>query len=442
MIVSRQITLPQDAAFYEQEFEYDVIVDSAACGNFVVAIAGKPVTFTYSLNPILEQVIRPLGQGKSYSTTLENVLDATARYFRTGNPQFSMPELLDQRFLLARDFGFAFRHTKGKSLAHENLDLRKLHSERTKQVTELLGYGLTIDFARQLFDLPPERFFFINGAGARADFRSHLSYQELTSKGGNVALVSRSGHVFNLEVKAFSGWESYRTGSVEGRELLHGIHAKAASSSRGLFLAAIAALPEASKAKNPVGRCRIVLADPGDPLRLGERDQLVIILNETLTEVLRLGLWPTAWWILRWLRRLDAFSQEHNQIQERLDAFAEMRQYTTESRTVHGIKYWGRTFSEALTLLGSPGNRGLTRQEAVVRLETRHWGWFWFSGLHQAVISAIPNEDTETMLSFHVGLSQARGPRGAVYFEFLEPDVQLEREVENEYARALSRSVW
>lgn len=134
----------------------------------------------------------------------------------------------------------------------------------------------------------------------RPDFRARVSAAELSATG--IAALSASGHVVRLEVKARTGWASYRRKGGDGLELLHDLSNKAASKANCVFLSVIVSLP--GKDQKRAKRARIILADPGDPTALERDDQIVLLLEESLHQLVRHGLWPTLSSALDWLRLL------------------------------------------------------------------------------------------------------------------------------------------
>jgi hypothetical protein len=132
----------------------------------------------------------------------------------------------------------------------------------------------------KLLGVPIDRFFFINGAGSRPDFRARISAAELAiSNGGSIAALSPSGHVIQLEVKARTGWANYHKGE-EGLELLYNLSMKASSSPNYATISIVISLPGKDQIREK--RTRILVADPGDPSVLDVGDQLVLLLEEAL----------------------------------------------------------------------------------------------------------------------------------------------------------------
>jgi len=350
------------------------------------------------------------------------------RYYRFSNNGFSQVDYFDERFQLARRFGQTLRRTTGGSLAHVAKDGRQLHTEETKKVAELFAYGLAIDYARQSLNIPVERFFFFDGSGARADFRAKVGCNELLESGANVTALPLGGTVFNLEVKGYTGWESFRADSESGRTLLYQVYKKANAAKRGSFAALIACLAGVSDAQLPSKGCRVVVADPGLPLTLSEDDRSARILQELLRDTMRIGLWPTAWHILEWLKALGGgeFTRSHESAQRSLSSFAGTTQHTTLSRNYGGQVYQGREFNEAIYLMGARGRRGMTRTEAEARVRNRDLGWFWFAGIDQRLIRAIPQHDRDALLNYHQQYDQQARAQSGTLVEYIEPDSALE----------------
>ena len=105
-----------------------------------------------------------------------------------------------------------------------------------------------------------------------------------------------------LEVKARTGWASYRHEGMDGLDLLHDLSKKAASKVNCVFLSVIVSVP--GKAQKRARRARIILADPGNPTPLATNDQVILLLEESLHQLVRHGLWPALSSALDWLRLL------------------------------------------------------------------------------------------------------------------------------------------
>jgi hypothetical protein len=172
----------------------------------------------------------------------------------------------------------AFEENSRSSLKHSTQGT--FHPEALRAHTEQFGYGLSVHFVAKLLGISIDRFFFIDAAGSRPDFRVRISAAELaSSSGGNVAALSPSGYQVQLEVKARTGWAKYRKGE-KGLELLQNLSIKAASKPHFATISLVISLP--SKDQTRETRARILVADPGDPQMLDTKAQLLLLLEETL----------------------------------------------------------------------------------------------------------------------------------------------------------------
>ncbi len=419
MKVLQEIALPQSESFYKQHLAFDVKLDSEACGSFSLK---DGTHFTLDRPTLLASVLSS-ANGARHLANLESISLAALRFLRDGKvKQFAPAEYASLIFLTRYYWGFAFKQTTKGSLRHAPASSATLHSEALRTHTEQFAYGLAVDFVAALLGIPIDRFFFIPPGGVRPDFRARVSAAELSATG--IAALSASGHVVRLEVKARTGWASYRRKGGDGLELLHDLSNKAASKANCVFLSVIVSLP--GKDQKRAKRARIILADPGDPTALERDDQIVLLLEESLHQLVRHGLWPTLSSALDWLRLLRGkLTEGEESLLRYTEGHRDQLQYDLLPEQRGGRVFNGRIFSDVVLRLGHPGERNMTRTEAEQRLAQNDLGRAWYSGADQAWIESVQAHDAEHFLSY--GLRQ---PGGDSFFDksafILEEEVMTE----------------
>jgi hypothetical protein len=400
MKVLQEIALPQPESFYTKPLLFDVKLDGSACGSFLKDGA----KFTIDAPTLLASDLA-LANGTSHKATLETLSSAALRFFRSRNArQFAPAEYISLLFLTRYNWGLAFQESSQGSLRHVPPKVATLHGEAVRTHTEQFAYGLAIDFVATLLGIPTDRFFFNTGVGPRPDFSARVSAEELSSHG--IGALSVSGHVVHLEVKARTGWGSYRHKS-EGLSLLQDISNKAASKPTCAFLSVIVSLPGKNNRRGT--RARIILADPGEPTALEENDQVILLLEESLHLLVRHGLWLSMRSALDWLRRSRGGRLTAGE--EDLLKFTEGNrneiQYRLLRETRNGRGYIGRFFSDVELRLGRFGERGMTKTEAEERVARGDLGRVWYSGADQSWINAVQDQDIESFLRYGIRTEEA-----------------------------------
>ena len=395
-----EMNLPQPESFYTTPLAFDVKVDSAACGTFTLP---KGTAFTLGAPTVFAHFLAA-AHGTQHTASIESVSLAALRFFRSGDVSpFAPIEYANMTFLTRYQWGLAFQTNAKGSLEHQPRGITKLHSEAMKIHTEHFAYGLAVHFTATLLGIPIDRFFFLTAAGARPDFRARVSATELSSAcGGSVGALSATGYLIALEVKARTGWASYRHTSDEGVNLLYNLSKKATTRLNHAFLSVIVSLPD--KTPSLRTRTKLILADPGDPVVLGRTDQAILLLEESLPLLLKHGLWPTLSSALHWLRRLrGALTDNQKELLQAVKKYSEQHQYKIViKKTPMGRSYNGRVFNDVILRLGQVNNRGMTRTEAKRRLALDQLGHVWYSGADTAWINIVQSEDTDRLLGYGV----------------------------------------
>jgi hypothetical protein len=401
MRVQHELELPRPENFYTKQLHFEVKVDGLVCALFTM---NDGTTFTLEAPTLLAAALSGV-HGTLHDASLEALTVAALRFYRSGNVRlFSPAEYIDLLFLTRYQWGLAFEENSRTSIKHAVQ--QTLHPEALKTHTEQFAYGLAVHFVAKLLGVPTDRFFFINGAGARPDFRARISAAELAaSTGGNIAALTPGGHMIQLEVKARTGWANYHKGE-EGLQLLYNLSMKASSSPNYATISIVISLP--GKGQSRQKRTRILVADPGDPPMLDAKDQLVLLLEEALPLLIRHGLWPTLSSALDWLKDVRGSLTDHERsLFEFIEQHRNEVQYRLHEKLHGGRVFNGRVFSDVVLRLGRLGERGMTRDEAEERLTIDDLGRAWYSGVDKEWIRIVQAHDAEGFLNF--GLRSAGG---------------------------------
>jgi hypothetical protein len=421
MQLRHDLELPRPETFYTKQLEFEVKVDVSVCGSFTRKDGS---TFSLQAPTLLAPQLSNVHE-TIHLASLEEISEAALTFYRSGTVRpFSPSEYIDVLFSTRYQWGLAFEGNSKSSLKHSTQG--PLHPEALRAHTEQFAYGLSIHFAAALLGISTDRFFFIDAAGSRPDFAVQVTASELaSSSGGNAAALSPSGHRIQLEVKARTGWANYRKGE-DGLDLLQNLSSKAASNPDFATISLVISLP--SRGQVYEKHARILVADPGDPSMLNEKEQVLLLLEGSLTLLVRHGLWPTLSSTLQWLQELRGNLTEN---ERSLEIFVEGYTDRPQKRIVHkehgGRVYNGRIFSDVVLRLGRFGERGMPEYEARSRLLADDLGRAWFSGADKDWISIIQRHDAKALLSYGVGQPSTQKSTG--HSAFLLVDEPMTEEI-------------
>jgi len=399
MNVRHEIALPQDEPFYTDQRDFEVNVDTTACGNFT--LNGVP----FNLGPPTP-VLAPLLQAAAlagHEASLEQLTEAAMRFYRGGGVRtFSPAEYVSMLFMMRYGFGHAFRRSALNSVEHIPRGAgATLHSEALAGFTELFAYGLACHFTAQLVGVPIDRFFFLTAAGARADFQARVTPADLEAAGAGIGVLAPNGFILELEVKARTGWASFRSTSDQGKALLKNVADKIAARPTHAFLSIIVGLTSRPGGPQSIGR--IVIADPGEGDVLAEREQTIVLLEETLTLLYRHGLWITLRHALDWLEALRPLNHPEAELRGFVGPLDAARQQYRIVEVERGTRVFnGRIFSDVALRVGRIGQRGMAQEEAEERLRLDELGRLWYSGVDVAFERLISARDAERLRTYGV----------------------------------------
>lgn len=430
------VELPCSEDFYTKSLGFEVKVDSSACGSFT----GKDgSTFSLEAPGLLAGPLSSVNN-TVHQATLEQLSEAALRFYRSDTVgDFSVAEYIDVLFWTRYQWGMAFEENSKSSIKHRFQG--KLHPEALRAQTEQFGYGLSIHFVAKLLGIPIDRFFFIDAAGSRPDFYVQISAAELAaSSGGNIAALSADGHQIQLEVKARTGWASYRTGSDDGLSLLRNLSLKAASKPEFATISLLVSLP--NKDQTRATFARILVADPGDPPMREKKDQVLLLLDAALPLLVRHGLWPTLSSALQWIQDLRGdLNDGELPLLKFIQGHSGRAQYSIVTKVHDGRTFNGRIFSDVVLHLGRVGERRMSQSEAQSRLETDDLGRAWFSGADKNWMEIVQKHDGEGLLTYGLGGHGQPDLSGHSAFLLLNEPMtdEIRASVRNELKNALRR---
>ena len=435
MRVRHEIFLPKDQAFYTTNRVFEVSVDTAACGTFIWT---DNTRFTLAasagaLAPLLAACPR------EHSVSLKTISEGAMRFYRSGGVHsFSEADHVSMLFMTRYLFGHAFAVSRTNSVEHAYPQAAVFHGEALAAQTELFAYCLACHFAAKLLGVPIDRFFFITADGARADFHARVTATELRQKGVGLGALAPAGFIVELEVKARTGWASFRSTGWQGLALLKNLHAKVALRPARAFLGMIVALPGQPGA--PRTRAKIVIADPGDAVPIGVEDQTILLLEQAISLLYQHGLWPTLARALAWLQELRPLHERELELRELVDRFLGMAQYRLEEREYDGRMFNGRTFTDVVARIGQINNRRMSIDEAEERLRLDDLGHAWYSGIDVAFVRVIEERAGDQLRHFGVrGQDANRDLSGGTAFRIEEEPMteELRESVRNVLRLAL-----
>jgi hypothetical protein len=203
-----------------------------------------------------------------------------------------------------------------------------------------------------------------------------------------------------LEVKARTGWASFRSTGAQGVALLENLHGKVTLRPTRAFLGLIVALP--GRAGKRRKRAKIVIADPGEAVALDEQKQTELLLDQAISLLYQHGLWPSLARALAWLRELRELTEHEIELSELVDRYADVNQYTIVRREHDSRQFNGRIFNDVIARLGQVERRGMQREEAEQRLHLNDFGHAWYSGADEDFVRIIEERDDQQLRKFGV----------------------------------------
>jgi hypothetical protein len=351
-----------------------------------------------------------------FRTSLEDISSAALQFYQSGNNDVLEGAWHRDRLFMTRyDLGCILRANSAGSLSVTEANL---HSEARRRVVEVFGYGVCVSLLADALGIPYDRFEFITGAGCRPDFEATVTEEELAAKGCTVASLAPDGFKVFLEVKARTGWKSFRS-SGEGHGLLLNLAQKAGTVSPGVFVGALVGLDSSGSRAT-----KVMLADPGQMRPLPLDEQLDVVLRRIAYQSYRVGLWVQLRKTLDWMKDLGLPSPVTDKsLVERVARRYEetLKQPGIWTRSVGQRLFNGRLFCEAWELLGTRGDRHMTKQKAQMMLGTGDLGRLFFRGMDTRVDYLVTARDRDGLLSYGVrGRSDVDLAGGSFFVEVPE----------------------
>ena len=249
--------------------------------------------------------------------SLANIADAALRFYQDGEESpFAAVEYRRAHFLLLHDWDQAFGKTNRNSVGHLSREESGRHKEAVTKSTEIFGYGLAIQAAAAVFQLPLFRFRFLDANGRRPDFTINITPEDLVETNSMIEILLAGGDRAFLEVKTESIQTQKETPTFP-LPLLYDLNDKAIewaanTGQIGRQLGVYIGVPNRIRALR--GRTKIVLSDPGKSKTMNDTQQAEFILREILALALRYGLWQTSQSALAWIKELgfDLTKSEQN----------------------------------------------------------------------------------------------------------------------------------
>ena len=303
--VSRRLPLKHEADFYTEKRQYPVYVSPISLAGHTKTKNGITSTIPACDPNFAAELLQYDNQVVSYS--LSEIADAALRFYQDGEESpFSVVEYRRAHFLLLHDWDHAFGKTDRDSTGHLSREESGRHKEAIVKSTEMFGYGLAVQAAATILQLPLFRFRFLDASGKRPDFKVNITPEDILEASSMIEILLAAGDKAYLEVKTQSIPTQKETKTFP-LNLLYDLDEKAAqwtanTGQTGRQLGVYIGIPDRSR--NPSGRTKIVLSDPGRSETMNEAQQAEFILREILGLALRYGLWQTSQGALSWISEL------------------------------------------------------------------------------------------------------------------------------------------
>ena len=121
--------------------------------------------------------------GTTHQASLADLASAALQFFRTSDGPAEALDHIELQFLLTYDFGRVLTcgsdGASGTSLGPASRRTSMRHGEAVKKTTEMLGYGLALNYVASVLGVPTDWFTFIEGSGTRPDFSARKTIEEL-----------------------------------------------------------------------------------------------------------------------------------------------------------------------------------------------------------------------------------------------------------------------
>lgn len=396
MEMERSFKLPREKNFYTKLYQFPVKIDKFACGDFTL---DNGTAFNFNISSIMRPILDNVNE--NHIVSLDEIAQSSMRFYRTGGiNSFQFSEYQDMLFQTNYRFGQIFEETKNESIGYRPASKSKIHSEAKKSTTELFGYGLAINYAANILGIPLERFFFITKSGARADFHTRVTEEELRTRGVTIGALSAEGYIVHIEVKARTGWSSFRSNNNQGKELLYNIAKKSELMPDRSFLAILVGLPSQSESLS--GQTDIVIADPGEPVIIPKDEQLAILLNEILFLAYRFGIWDVVIDTLNWMYCIsnnisNSISNKHKELSNLASVMLKHNKTNLVTIQSKNNIYIGRHISELSLSMENFESKQKNINEFIEDDKIKR---IWFCGIDQKLFEIIKNKRDEDLLGY------------------------------------------
>lgn len=268
-------------------------------------------------------------------------------------------------------------------LWHSGLNLTHEHYKRSG---EIIAEGIAIAFLESRLKVPRQRFFFINGAGARPDFIVKLKARHRTA-------LLHNRLRFMVEVRSR---QSMCNLSADD-------HSKLAAKKAVCGMAGVLAVYccyGPGKHRNGNSRTRIHLADPpgDDPQPASDAEIAEIAIHHYLRITSQIGLWRHRDHLLRAAEARGIAAARFKQPAE-----SDIRLGVVRSERAQAFR--GREFNDLLAMASdmprSVAERDETRRRIRRRVEAGELGSMVFRGLNEKTLQLIEASDWEGLSNYN-----------------------------------------
>jgi hypothetical protein len=428
---SHSVTLGSPLSFFTTGLRFDVELVDGDCHSHNDKKGNK---YNLVLDPALRAKFAT-STVAGFSSSLEKITEASMQFYKPDVGAALQGVLYDEQlFLMRREVAHCMALTATKDAIGKNSVGNGLvvHSEAYGQITERLSYGVALAFLEKALGVQATRFSFITGTGTRADFAAPVMVPWLNKL--KLTVLNPTGIRIQLEVK---GRATNAGAQDHSHDLILNLAKKCNSAPGDLFVAIMVNIPEDAATAN--WRPKIQVYDPGEPTELPFNEQVGAVLAQVLFQAHRFGLWRTLKLGLEepWARYLGRLSAEEEHVRQEAPARSTEIEGRLIQREFNGRQYRGRFFSTDLELLGSPGNRLISEDEAHFRLEREQWRQKWFRGLDIALASIIEAKDPRGLLAYGVADNNIQSPAPFYVSTAPRPD---ERELTSEEREEAKRA--
>lgn len=201
--VSRRLALKHQAEYYTEQRDFPIFVSPMSLTGHSKTQNGVTTMIPACDPDFAIQLFQY--DDHTLSCSLSDIADAALQFYQDGEESpFAAVEYRRAHFLILHDWDQAFGRTDKNSVGHLSRESSGRHKEAVGKSMEMFGYGLALQAAATVLELPLLRFRFLDASGKRPDFKVNVTPEDLIESGSMIEILLAVGDRAFLEVKTQS----------------------------------------------------------------------------------------------------------------------------------------------------------------------------------------------------------------------------------------------